>query len=113
MSGFPTLRPAEARSASIMNRIVEISLQQRVLVGLLTVILIGAGIWALQRLPMDAYPDLSPPMVDIITQWPGHAAEEMERLITIPVERGMNGIPHTTVSRSVSLYGLSDVIADF
>ena len=45
---------------------------------------------------MDAYPDLSPPMVEIITQWPGHAAEEVERLITVPVELGMNGIPQMT-----------------
>ena len=62
---------------------------------------------------MDAYPDLSPPMVEIITQWPGHAAEEVERLITVPVERGMNGIPRMTALRSISLYGLSDVILTF
>jgi cobalt-zinc-cadmium resistance protein CzcA len=103
----------ETRAASIMNRIVAASLQQTLLVGLMTLILIGAGIWAVQRLPMDAYPDLSPPMVDIITQWPGHTAEEVERLITVPVERGMNGIPRTSVSRSVSLYGLSDVTLTF
>ncbi len=68
---------------------------------------------SLQRLPVDAYPDLSPPMVEIITQWPGHAAEEVERLITVPVELGMNGIPQTTTTRSISLYGLSDVILTF
>jgi len=70
-------------------------------------------VWALKRLPMDAYPDLSPPMVEIITQWPGHAAEEVERLITVPAERGMNGVPHTTTMRSVSLYGLSVVTLTF
>ena len=48
-------------------------------------------------------------MVEIITQWPGHAAEEVERLITVPVEVGMNGIPRMTTVRSISLYGLSDV----
>ena len=52
-------------------------------------------------------------MVEIITQWPGHAAEEVERLITVPVERGMNGIPQMTRGRSISLYGLSDVILTF
>ena len=62
---------------------------------------------------MDAYPDLSPPMVEIITQWPGHAAEEVERLITVPVETEMNGIPQMTTIRSISLYGLSDVILTF
>ena len=58
---------------------------------------------------MDAYPDLSPPLVEIITQWPGHAAEEVERLITVPIERGMNGVPRVVTSRSISLYGLSHV----
>ena len=62
---------------------------------------------------MDAYPDLSPPMVEIITQWPGHAAEEVERLITVPIELGMNGIPKMTTVRSISLYGLSDVTLTF
>ena len=74
------------RSASIMNRIVASSLRQRFLVVLMTLVLIGAGSRSLHRLPVDAYPDLSPPMVEIITQWPGHAAEEVERLITVPVE---------------------------
>ena len=79
----------------------------------MTLVLIGAGTRSLDRLPVDAYPDLSPPMVEIITQWPGHAAEEVERLITVPVEVGMNGIPQMTTQRSISLYGLSDVILTF
>ena len=62
---------------------------------------------------MDAYPDLSPPKVEIITQWPGHAAEEVERLITIPLEIAFNGAPRLRVQRSISLYGLSDVILVF
>src|SRR5450432_2167294 len=102
-----------ARTASIMNRIVASSLRQRFLVVLMALVLIGAGWWAFERLPMDAYPDLSPPMVEIITQWPGHAAEEVERLITVPVELGMNGVPQTTAKRSISLYGLSQVILTF
>jgi heavy metal efflux system protein len=101
------------RSASIMNRIVASSLQQRFLVVLMTLVLIVAGSWSLNRLPVDAYPDLSPPMVEIVTQWPGHAAEEVERLITVPVELGMNGIPKLATTRSISLYGLSDVILTF
>jgi len=109
------LSPTEAppRTASVMNRIVASSLGQRVLVALMTVVLLVAGTRALNRLPVDAYPDLSPPMVDIVTQWPGHAAEEVERLITVPVERGMNGIPRMTTVRSISLYGLSDVTLTF
>ena len=100
-------------TASLMNRIVASSLRQRLLVGLFTLVLIGAGIRSLQRLPVDAYPDLSPPIVEIISQWPGHAAEEVERLITVPIEREMNGAPRLTTSRSISLYGLSDVILTF
>ena len=101
------------RTASLMNRIVASSLRQRLLVVLLTVILIGAGVRSLQRLPVDAYPDLAPPMVEIITQWPGHAAEEVERLITVPTERAVNGLPRLAIARSISLYGLSDVILTF
>jgi cobalt-zinc-cadmium resistance protein CzcA len=101
------------RSASIMDRIVASSLRQPLLVGLMTLVLIGLGWHSLRRLPVDAYPDLSPPIVEIITQWPGHAAEEVERLITVPVELAMNGIPRLATSRSISLYGLSDVILTF
>jgi heavy metal efflux system protein len=107
------LPPTPPRTASIINRIVASSLAQPFLVALMTLVLIGVGSWSLTRLPVDAYPDLSPPMVEIITQWPGHAAEEVERLITVPVEVGMNGIPRTTTMRSISLYGLSDLILTF
>jgi cobalt-zinc-cadmium resistance protein CzcA len=96
-----------------MNRIVASSLRQGFLVVLLAFVLIGSGSRSLERLPVDAYPDLSPPMVEIITQWPGHAAEEVERLITVPAEVEMNGIPQMTTIRSISLYGLSDVILTF
>jgi cobalt-zinc-cadmium resistance protein CzcA len=108
----PRAEPAP-RTRSTMNRIVASSLRQRFLVVLMTVLLIGAGSRSLNRLPVDAYPDLSPPIVEIITQWPGQAAEEVERLITVPVEREMNGVPNTTSIRSISLYGLSDVILTF
>jgi cobalt-zinc-cadmium resistance protein CzcA len=97
----------------MINRIVASSLRQRFLVILATVLLILAGSWSLNRLPVEAYPDLSPPMVEIITQWEGHAAEEVERLITVPIEVEMNGIPRMTTVRSISLYGLSDVRLTF
>ncbi len=114
MSESPAHLPDQPpRAASIINRIVASSLRQRFLVILMMVVLAGAGGWSLNRLPVDAYPDLSPPMVEIIAQWPGHAAEEVERLITVPVEVEMNGIPRTTTIRSISLYGLSDVILTF
>jgi heavy metal efflux system protein len=109
---LPPSAPAP-RTGSIINRVVASSLRQRFLVVLMTIVLIGAGARSLNRLPVDAYPDLSPPMVEVITQWPGHAAEEVERLITVPTEREMNGLPRLTTSRSISLYGLSDVILTF
>ncbi|HEY8681977.1 MAG TPA: efflux RND transporter permease subunit, partial [Rhodanobacter sp.] len=96
-----------------MNRLVGSSLAQPILVILMTLLLVGSGARSLNRLPVDAYPDLSPPSVELVTQWPGHAAEEVERLITVPVELGMNGVPKTTTTRSVSLYGLSDVVITF
>jgi cobalt-zinc-cadmium resistance protein CzcA len=101
------------REASVINRIVAFALGQPLLIALLALALAGAGIWAYQALPMDAYPDLSPPYVEIISQWPGHSAEEVERLITVPVERAMNAIPGLTIKRSISLYGLSDVTLTF
>jgi len=97
----------------MMNRIVASSLRQRFLVGLMTLLLVGVGVFSLRRLPVDAYPDLAPPMVEVITQWPGRAAEEVERLITVPVEREMNGLPSLSTIRSISLYGLSDVILTY
>jgi heavy metal efflux system protein len=109
MSGALVTPPAESRAASLINRVVSTALRQRFLTVLLAVLLVAAGLWSFSRLPVDAYPDLSPPMVEIITQWAGHAAEEVERLITVPLEVEMNGISHMTTLRSISLYGLSDV----
>src|ERR1700722_11208360 len=105
--------PCVPRTGSMLNRIVASSLRQRFLVGLMTLLLIGVGSFSLRRLPVDAYPDLAAPRVEVITQWPGRAAEEIERLITVPVEREMNGIPRLSTIRSISLYGLSDVILTF
>ncbi|MEI9971990.1 MAG: efflux RND transporter permease subunit [Ignavibacteriota bacterium] len=73
----------------------------------------GWGVWSFQKLPIDAYPDLSPPHVELITQWPGHASEEVERLVTIPLEVEMNGIPKLDSLRSISLYGLSSIEMNF
>ncbi len=84
---------APPRHASLVNRLVAASLRQGIIVVLLMAMVTGVGIWSFKRLPVDAYPDLSPPMVEVSTQWPGHAAEEVERLITAPVELGLNGVP--------------------
>src|SRR5579862_278025 len=97
----------------MIHRIVQAALRQRFLVLMFTVFLAVAGIISFQRMPVDAYPDLSPPMVELITQWPGHAAEEVERLVTLPIEIEMNGVPRMEVMRSISLYGLSDIRLTF
>jgi heavy metal efflux system protein len=97
----------------MIHRIVQFALQQRFLVLMLTLLMIVAGAWSFRQMPVDAYPDLSPPMVELITQWPGHAAEEVERLTTLPLELAMNGAPHLSVMRSISLYGLSDIRLTF
>ena len=97
----------------MINRIVQFALRQRMFVLLLVAFITVGGAISFIHMPVDAYPDLSPPMVEIITQWPGHASEEIERLVTVPTEVEMNGVPKMSVMRSISLYGLSDVILTF
>ena len=97
----------------MIHRIVDMALRQRFLILLLVLFVGVSGAVSFHHMPVDAYPDLSPPMVEIITQWDGHAAEEIERLVTLPTEIEMNGVPKLSVMRSISLYGLSDVILTF
>src|ERR1700693_1710079 len=97
----------------MIHRIVQAALRQRFLVLMLTAFITVGGILSFERMPVDAYPDLSPPQVEIITQWPDHAAEEVERLVTLPLELEMNGVPHMITMRSISLYGLSDLRLTF
>src|SRR5580658_6886998 len=97
----------------MIHRVVQFALRQRFLILMLTAFVAVGGAVSFQHMPVDAYPDLSPPMVEIITQWPGHAAEEIERLVTLPTEVEMNGVPKMVIQRSISLYGLSDVILTF
>ena len=97
----------------MINRIVQFALRQRFLILMMVLFITVGGAVSFSHMPVDAYPDLSSPMVELITQWPGHAAEEVERLVTVPTEVEMNGVPKMTVMRSISLYGLSDVILTF
>ena len=97
----------------MIARIVSFALSQRFVIIMAALALIFWGAVSFQKLPIDAYPDLSPPHVEIITQWPGHAAEEVERLISIPLEVEMNGIPKIEALRSISLYGLSAMKMNF
>ena len=97
----------------MIHRLVQASLRQPFLVLMLTAFITIGGVLSFRRMPVDAYPDLAPPQVELITQWPDHAAEEVERLVSLPLELQMNGIPHMVIMRSISLYGLSDVILTF
>src|ERR1700753_3936398 len=96
-----------------MDRLVAIAVKRRFLmVGLFAAVILG-GLVAFQQLNIEAYPDPTPPMVDIVTQSPGLSAEEIERYITIPLETQVAGIKNLNVIRTISLYGLSDVKLQF
>src|SRR5258707_5808852 len=97
----------------MIHRIVHAALRQKFLVLMVTAFITVAGVISFQRMPVDASPDLAPPQVEIVSQWPDHAAEEIERLVTLPLELPMNGVPHMAVMRSISLYGLSDLKLTF
>jgi len=97
----------------MIAKLVSFALRQRFVIVIASLALMIWGVISFQKLPIDAYPDLSPPHVEIITQWPGHAAEEVERLVSIPIEIEMNGIPRLDSLRSISLYGLSSVQMNF
>src|SRR5215469_2395974 len=93
----------------MIRRIVDFALNNRLLVLGLAVLLFAAGVVAFHDLPIEAYPDVADNYVDIITQWPGISAEQIEQQVTIPIEIGMNGISQVVHLRSFSLFGLSDV----
>src|ERR1700756_2823207 len=96
-----------------MDRLVSFAVERRfMMVGLFLAVIIG-GLVAFQQLNIEAYPDPTPPMVDIVTQSPGLSAEEIERYITIPLETQLAGIKNSKVIRTISLYGLSDVKLQF
>ncbi len=96
-----------------MNAVVAFALKHRVLMVVLFVMMLAGGIMAFRELNIEAYPDPTPPMVDVITQSPGLSAEEIERYITIPIEAQTSGLRSLTSIRTISLYGLSDVKLQF
>src|SRR5262250_2646447 len=93
----------------MIRKLVDFALENRLLVIALALLLFGAGLVAFHILPVEAYHDVANKYVDIITQWPGISAEQVEQQVTIPLEIAMNGIPHITHLRSFSLFGLSDL----
>jgi len=97
----------------MIGTLTSYALRHRPIVLALLVLFVIAGINAFRRLPVEAYPDVTNVSVQIITLFPGHAAEEVERLVTIPIENEMNGIPKRASMRSVSQFGLSQVTITF
>jgi cobalt-zinc-cadmium resistance protein CzcA len=97
----------------VIRAVVSYALHRRVIVLALLAIFAAFGVLAFLRLPVEAYPDVTNVQVQIITLFPGHAAEEVERLVTIPVENEMNGIPKRASMRSISIFGLSTVTIVF
>jgi cobalt-zinc-cadmium resistance protein CzcA len=96
-----------------MRALIQFALNNRFMVLALAVLLLLWGAVSFHSLPVEAYPDVANNYVQIITQWPGRAAEEVEQQVTIPIEIQMNGIPHLQHLRSVSLFGLSSVMLIF
>ena len=93
----------------MIRRVVDFALDNRLLVLAFALIPFAGGIVAFRDLPIEAYPDVADNYVEIITQWPGISAEQIEQQVTIPLEIVMNGIPHVVHLRSFSLFGLSDI----
>jgi cobalt-zinc-cadmium resistance protein CzcA len=97
----------------LLQRFTAQALRSRVVIVALLVVFASGGIAAFRHLPVEAYPDVTNVQVQIITLFPGHAAEEVEQLVTVPVENQMNGIPKRAAMRSISLFGLSVVTLVF
>ncbi|MGE0126845.1 MAG: efflux RND transporter permease subunit [Blastocatellales bacterium] len=97
----------------MIRAIIEFSLQQRLLILALTLLLAGAGVYAFSSLPIGAFPDLTNNQVNIVTEAPGMAAAEVEQLITYPIESAMMGIRDTEEVRSISKFGLSIITIVF
>jgi cobalt-zinc-cadmium resistance protein CzcA len=93
----------------MIRRLVDFALENRFMVLAAAVLLFGWGAISFHQLPIEAYPDVADNYVEIITQWPGISAEQIEQQVTIPLEIAMNGIPHVAHLRSFSLFGLSDL----
>jgi cobalt-zinc-cadmium resistance protein CzcA len=97
----------------MIRALIDHALNNRFLVVVVAVLLLVWGAISFHNLPVEAYPDVANNYVQVITQWPGHAAEEVEQQVTIPVEIVMNGIPHLDHLRSFSVFGLSSLMLIF
>src|SRR3954451_13392635 len=97
----------------MIRQLVDFALNHRFLMLAAAVLLMIWGVVSFHNLPVEAYPDVANNYVEIITQWPGRAAEEVEQQVTIPIEIAVNGIPHMEHLRSITMFGLSSLILIF
>src|SRR5258705_10547298 len=97
----------------MINRIIEFSAQNRVLIVVLTICLTIYGLWSLRSIPLDAIPDLSDPQVIIYTEWPGRSPDLIEDQITYPIISAMLAAPHVSTERGSSDYAFSYVYGGF
>ena len=97
----------------MLNHIVELSLKYRLLVLVALTIIVGVGIRTWQQLPVDAFPDVTPVQVSVMTESPGLAPEDVETLLTTPIESTLAGLPGVKTVRSISIFGLSAVTVYF
>src|SRR5262245_39062035 len=97
----------------MVKRIVSFSLDQPLFVALLTTLFVFAGITAFRALPIEAFPDVTDVQVTVITLFPGHAPEEVEKQVTVPLEIGLSGLPHAIRMFSHTQFGLSFIYITF
>src|SRR5436190_20404412 len=97
----------------MIAQLLRFALKQRFITIVLGVALIGLGLWAFEQLKIEAYPDISDTQTVVITLYPGHAAEEVEQQVTVPIERALNSTPAVIARRSRTIFGLSVVELTF
>src|SRR5690349_2681084 len=97
----------------MIQRIVTYSLRQPLMVGLALMLFLGASLLAFKQLPVEAFPDVSDTQVTVVALYPGRAAEEVERQVTMPLEVALSGLPHAVRVFSHTQFGLSMVIITF
>ncbi|MFV0573640.1 MAG: CusA/CzcA family heavy metal efflux RND transporter [Xanthomarina gelatinilytica] len=97
----------------MINKIIDFSINNKFIIGLLTLTIIGTGIWSMTKVPIDAVPDITNNQVQVITQAPNLGPEDIEQIITYPIEIAMSNLPEVTEIRSISRFGLSVVTVVF
>ena len=97
----------------MINKIIDFSINNKFIIGLLTLTIVGAGIWSMTQVPIDAVPDITNNQVQVITQAPNLGTEDIEQFVTYPVEVAMSNLPDVKEIRSISRFGLSVVTIVF